>query len=92
MQSIREIVEIKSHRLEFLLPASFDAKRVEMTLRPLGRTSAKIAAKLTRFFALTVLLATKCIVLTRKSTAYYLKKYQPEENQDESKKRKHVSC
>ena len=35
MEAIREIVEIKSHKLQFTLPDSFNEQKVEMILLPI---------------------------------------------------------
>ena len=35
MRAIREVVEIKSHKLLFTLPADFNERKVEMILLPL---------------------------------------------------------
>ena len=41
MEAIREIVEIKSHKLQFTLPENFKEKKVEMILLPVSATTVR---------------------------------------------------
>lgn len=45
MRAIREVVEIKSHKLLFTLPADFNERKVEMILLPLTQYEDSIKEK-----------------------------------------------